>query len=255
MAKADAAAAVVDERCVSVDEDLESPSQAVPKSFSVSGFPVGNYKRDALSFAEVEVLRSSKPIHSLRRRDMIWVGVVTLLVLSMFCTSLMAIHVMKDSRVENSHLVDTHGSDVFTRSQIDTIDGVHLPEGRRLSDNLTAAGLQIGATKFQHIQKAYIKGQPEWVVALPEKTARTVTIQGVTETKAWGVCADCMGTIVWVVDCSGESTECDISLERQVRRLAESDGIENALMARARTPNTQDGLHMDRSLSGKQCGS
>jgi len=237
---------------------LESPSQAVSKSFNVDGFPVGNYKSEALSYAEAEVLRSSKTIHSLRRRELMWVGIVTLLVISMFCTSLMAIHVMKDMHVEDSQLVDTHGSEVFTRSQIDSIDGVHLPEGRRLSENLTDAGMQIRAKKFRRIRKAYIKGQPEWVVKLPENTARTVTIQGVTKTKAWGMCGDCMGRIVWVVECDGESTECDISLwrsdpERQVRRLAESDGIESALMARARAPNTQDGMHMERSLSGKQC--
>jgi hypothetical protein len=258
MAKADAAAASVDERCVSVD-DLESPSsQAVTKSFSVSGFPVSNYKSEALSYAEAEVLRSSKTIHHLRRRELMWVGIVTLLVISMFCTSLMAIHVMKDMHVEDSQLVDSHGSEVFTRNQIDTIDGVHLPEGRRLSENLTDAGMQIHAKKFRRIRKAYIRGQPEWVVSLPDDTARTVIIQGVTKTKAWGLCGDCMGSIVWVVECDGESTQCGISLWRSdpkkwIRRLAESDGIENTLMARAQTPNTQEGMHMERSLSGKQC--
>jgi len=257
MANAGAAAAVVNKECICVD-DLESPSQAVNKSFTVSGFPEGNYKNEALSHAEEEVLRSTRTIHNLRRRELMWVGIVTLLVTSMFCTSLMAIHVMKDMHVEDSQLVDAHGNEVFTRSQIDTIDGLHLPEGRRLSENLTEAGMQISAKKFRRIRKRYIRGQPEWVVRLPDDTARTVSIQGVTKTKAWGLCGDCMGSIVWVTECDGESSECDVSLWRSdpkkwIRRLAESDDIEEALMARVRRPNTLDGMHMERSLSGKQC--
>jgi len=237
---------------------VESPSQAVDKSFTVSGFPASNYQSEALSHAEAEVLRSSKTIHSLRRREFMWGGIVALLVISMFCTSLMAIHVMKDMHVEDSQLVDAQGNEVFTRSQIDTIDGVHLPEGRRLSDNLTETGMQISAKKFRRIRKRYRWGQPEWVVRLPDGTARTVTIQGATKTKAWGLCGDCMGSIVWVTEWDGESTECNIALWRVepnkwFRRLAESDDIEQALMARVRRLNTQDGTHMERSLSGKQC--
>eukprot|EP00930_Biecheleria_cincta_P085652 TRINITY_DN75033_c0_g1_i1.p1 TRINITY_DN75033_c0_g1~~TRINITY_DN75033_c0_g1_i1.p1 ORF type:complete len:259 (+),score=49.58 TRINITY_DN75033_c0_g1_i1:76-852(+) len=257
MASANTAAAVVNERGVSVD-DLESPSQGVNKSFSVSGFPASNYKSEALSHAEAEVLRSSKTIQGLRKREFIWVGIITLLVLAMFCTSLMAIHVMKDMHVENSQLVDAQGAEVFTRNQIDTIEGIRLPEGRRLGDNFTSTGMQISEKMFKRIRRAYIKGEPEWVVSLPEDTARTVTIQGVSKRKAWGLCGDCMGSIVWVTDCEGASSECDISLWRAdpkqwLRRLAESEDIEEALMARVRAANTQEGMHMERSLSGKQC--
>lgn len=187
-----------------------------------------------------------------------WVGIVTILVLSMFCTSLMAIQVMKDMHVEDGQLVDQKGSEVFTRNQIDTIEGVHLPAGRRLNENLTDAGMQISARMFRQIRRAYIRGQPEWVVSLPEDSARTVTIQGVSKRKAWGLCGDCLGSIVWVIEWDGESAECDISLWRVdaknwVRRLAESDDIEDALMARARASNAQDETAMERSLGGKQC--
>jgi hypothetical protein len=257
MANAGAVAAVVNKECICVD-DLESPSLAVNKSFTVSGFPESKYQSEALSHAEEEVLRSSRTIHSLRRRELMWVGIVTLLVISMFCTSLMAIHIMKDMHVEDSQLVDAQGSEVFTRSQIDTIDGLHMPAGRRLSDNLTEAGMQISAKKFRRIRKRYIKGQPDWVVRLPDDTSRTVTIQGVSKTKAWGLCGDCMGSIVWVTEWDGESRECDVSLWRVeptkwIRRLAESDDIGEALMARVQRPNTLHGMHMERSLSGKQC--
>lgn len=223
--------------------------------------------------SDADVMRAQKTIHSLRRREVMWLGLVAVLVCSMFCTSIMAIYLTKDMHVEDSRLVDAQGSEVFTRNQIDTIEGVHLIERRRLEDNSVAedgAAMQINSTQmgqtvmevktkqFHRVRRAYIKGQPQWVVAFPGDISRTVSISGFSGTKAWGMLGDCVGSMVWVAACTPEAEECQISWwrvdpQKWMRQLGEANDVESVLRARAEASKAEGGISMERSLSGKQC--
>lgn len=220
-----------------------------------------------------DVMRAQKTIHSLRRREVMWLGLVAVLVCSMFCTSIMAIYLTKDMHVADSRLVDAQGSEVFTRNQIDTIEGIRLTERRRLEDNSTTEGgatmqidsmemgqavMEVKAKQFRRVRRAYIKGQPDWVVAFPSDTARTVSILGFSDTKAWGTLGDCVGRMVWVAACTPQAEECHISWwrvdpQKWMRQLGEANYMESVLRARAEASNAEGGISMERSLSGKQC--
>jgi len=252
------------------DVDLESGGTDIKKrSFCTAG---------AISDAETAVLASQKTIHTLRRREMLWIAVVVFLVCGMFCTTVIAVHVTKEMHVQDSRLVDSDGSAVFTRTQVDSIEGVELPEGRRLSgeSNITRAlqedeianesAMEIGLWFFKRTRNAYRLGQTEWVVKLPDDTARTVHIQGASQWKAWGKCGDCRGNMRWLVRCENEARKCSISWRRieevqaWTRRMSGDDDVEAALLARAgaKAPAGDDEEEaetrsMERSLGGKQC--
>lgn len=214
--------------------------------------------------SEAEAVQATKTIRTLRRRELLWIVFSAFLLCGLFCTSIVAIQVTKELHVKDAQLLDSQGQEVFTRNQVDTIEGVQddpNPERRRLAENSTegaeqTAPLMIVGKWLRKVKKAYRKGQSEWVVKLPDDSTRTVRIMGMSRKKAWGFCGDCLGNIGWLAECEDWASRCPITWIRSSEDRRLSVATAAALASRAAAgagPEQALPMPMERALSGKQC--
>lgn len=240
--------------------DLESSTDTAATTVAVKRSHASQSSAMTLT-SEAEAVQATQMIRTLRRRELLWVAFSALLLCGLFCTSIVAIQVTKELHVKDAQLLDSQGQEVFTRNQVDTIEGVledPSPERRRLAENSTegaaqTAPLMIVGRWLRKVKKAYKRGQSEWVVKLPDASTRTVRIMGMSSKTAWGLCGDCLGSIGWITECEDWASQCPITWVRSIedRRLS----VANALASRAAAAGPDQTLPvlMERVLSGKQC--
>jgi hypothetical protein len=128
--------------------------------------------------------------------------------------------------------------------------------------------MEISQGFFQSTWHGYMSGESDWVVPFPDGSVRTVFIQGMSATFAWGICGACPGgNVQWEAWCPAEedSNECSVVYHEslassRLRRLAVEGTAtpESSLLARARARRQEEGdaadtEGMERSLGGKHC--
>jgi hypothetical protein len=129
--------------------------------------------------------------------------------------------------------------------------------------------LEISQEYFQSTWAGYSAGKSDWVVPFPDGSVRTVFIQGMSGTYAWGICGACPGgNVHWEAKCSSEdaSDQCSVEYEEvatsRLRRLAQQE--EEGTVSAARSPllaragarvqdESGETQGMERSLGGKHC--
>merc|ERR1740138_354426 len=118
--------------------------------------------------------------------------------------------------------------------------------------------MEISQDYFQSTWDGYMSGKSDWVVPFPDGSVRTVYIQGMSPTFAWGICGACPGgNVQWEARCPAEddSNECTVEWQ-EGRRLSVEAVSESPLLARARArrqdnSGSTEREGMERSLGGK----
>ena len=195
---------------------------------------------------------------------MFLVVLVFVLLAGMCVSTYFAVKMAAEIHVRHKILLDGDGKGISTLQRFETMNDVHIAIERRLSPDIdmTAAtgvsALALTTASFQNVRDAYAGGKVAWVVDMPDATVRTVHIQGMDDSRAWGACGTCKGNVRWQIICSSElGAECSIEWEDPaMRRLQPAKGevSPQGLLARAghgAQAETRKLGAMDRNLQGK----
>jgi len=168
----------------------------------------------------------------------------------------------KEMHVQHGKLVDNDGKGISTLIGAGNIHGVEPADERRLAlMNITSAAgtgnMMMEGSSFAATQEHFHAGVVDWIVVMPDGAVRTVQIQGMGPSHAWGLCGSCSGKVLWRATCANDMSDCAIEWSAGVdeRRLAGRSEWDSHFLARAgRAPHGDDSkVSMERSLGDKTC--